>query len=112
MGDVELLRAKMDVIQEGLASIVKRLQEVDESWNKLHKHERIRLGLNPEEIDKLSWTPFKGRSKGEWIFSSDAPKLKDVLLKNNGKLDFEGYHYKLSGEDNRFINRFPMSDPE
>ena len=107
-----LLKAKIDTIQEDLADIVKRLQEIEENWNNLPKHERTRLGLDPEEIDKLSWTTFKGRSKGEWIFSSEDPRLKDVLLKNHGKMDFEDYHYKLSGEDNRFINRFPMSDPE
>jgi len=57
-----------------------------------------------EAVEGYPWTAFK-QADGEWVFADKAPELKAQLEKHGGKMELEGYTYKLSG-DGRFISRF------
>ena len=58
------------------------------------------------KAESYPWRPFD-KANGEWTFTDKAAELKKALEEAGGKLDYEGYTYKFSGEDRRFINRFP-----
>jgi hypothetical protein len=64
--------------------------------------------IDPADLDRLPWTVFNS-GNGAWI-KSDLPAasaLKIVLERaNKPSTDIAGFHYKLSGQDRQFINRF------
>jgi hypothetical protein len=55
---------------------------------------------------KLEWKPFKDKP-GHWAFSKSNPLLRDTLLAAPNKaLEHGGFKYRLSGEQDMFIQRF------
>ena len=73
--------------------------------------DEVKTPLTREALDQLPWQPFKS-GKGEWIFANAKGPVVEALLsrldQGGGKADLEGYHYKFSASDQKFINRFPV----
>ncbi len=66
--------------------------------------------IDASELEKLLWTPMNKNPNGAWIYSdaSDAKALVAELAKADKKmLTIGAYTYRLSGEDDRFVNRWP-----
>lgn len=56
---------------------------------------------------KMEWKPFKDKP-GHWAFSKSNPLLRDTLLAAPNKtLEHGGFKYRLSGEQDMFLQRFP-----
>jgi hypothetical protein len=70
-----------------------------------------RLRFLEASLNVHKWHPFKS-GVGEWAFSSDFPELKQRLIEANARdnnyLELGGYRYRLSGEGDKFIQRFPL----
>lgn len=64
----------------------------------------------------LNWRPFPDNKPGHWIFSNEAPTLKQFLLTQTNKtIELDGWKYRLSGKAenlDKFIQRFPASKKE
>ena len=88
---------ELDEVFKTLKGQVMRLHEM----RFLEKPEHVKLS---EAIEGYSWKPFK-QSDGEWVWADKAPELRAELEKHGGKMKFEGFVYRFSG-DKRFINRF------
>ena len=57
---------------------------------------------------KVEWRPFKDKA-GHWTFSKSNPLLRDTLLAAPNKtLEHGGFKYRLSGEQDMFIQRFAV----
>jgi hypothetical protein len=57
---------------------------------------------------QLNWRPFKSGTPGGWIESDENLPLCDTLLAAKNKtVVLEGYTYRLSGDGDRWIQRFP-----
>jgi hypothetical protein len=57
---------------------------------------------------KVEWKPFKDKP-GHWTFSKSNPLLRDTLeAAPNKTLEHGGFKYRLSGEQDMFIQRFPL----
>jgi len=60
---------------------------------------------------QLNWRPFKTGTPGGWIESDENLPLRDTLVaaKSKGQVSLilEGYTYRLSGDGDRWIQRFP-----
>jgi len=105
MSKQQLLKAKVDAIEEGLKTITKRLIDINKAYEELPPEAKAQLSLDSEALDKLSWTTFKN-GKGAWTFSDKAPDLKKALLEC-GSIQIGSFQYKLSGDQNKFITRYP-----
>ncbi|MEM2136935.1 MAG: hypothetical protein QXI93_03145 [Candidatus Methanomethylicia archaeon] len=70
-----------------------------------------RLRFLEASLNVHKWHPFKSGS-GDWAFSDDFPELKQKLIEANAResnyLEMGGYRYRLSGENDKFIQRFPI----
>lgn len=104
MTDQKLIKAKLNAIEEGLKSIAERLIEIHRVYHEMPPEAKAQLGLDPKDLDKLSWTPFKN-GKGSWIFSDGVPDLKKALLER-GSIEIGSFRYKLSGDQDKFIVRY------
>jgi hypothetical protein len=64
-------------------------------------------------LDAIQWRPFKSGNKGEWTYS-DAPVAQQLVARlkavKDKKLTIAGWHYRLSGDGDRFLQRFPRSE--
>jgi len=61
---------------------------------------------------KVEWKPFKDKP-GQWTFSKSNPLLRDTLLAAPNKtLEVGGFKYRLSGEQDMFIQRFGTAGSE
>jgi len=61
----------------------------------------------PDVEMKLEWKPFKDKP-GHWTFSKSNPLLRDTLLAAPNKtLEHGGFKYRLSGEQDMFLQRLP-----
>jgi len=57
---------------------------------------------------KVEWKPFKDKP-GHWTFSKSNPLLRDtLLLAPNKTLEHGGFKYRLSGEQDMFLQRFSI----
>jgi hypothetical protein len=57
----------------------------------------------------VNWRPFKTGTPGGWIESTENLPLRDTLLAAKNKtVVLEGYTYRLSGDGDRWIQRFPV----
>ena len=99
----ELLEAKINVLIEALQGALDRIREIEAAYKEMPPDAR----LDPQALDSLPWEPFKNRA-GQWCFSDKAPDLKRALLECGSSVEIGGYKYRLSGDENRFIQRFPM----
>jgi len=74
-------------------------------------------GVRPREFQKtdttpapraVNWRAFKTGTPGGWCYTNENEPLRDTLLAAQGKpLVLEGYTYRLSGDEDQFIQRFP-----
>jgi hypothetical protein len=56
----------------------------------------------------VNWRPFKTGTPGGWCYASENEPLRDTLLAAKNKtVLLEGHTYRLSGDDDKFIQRFP-----
>lgn len=101
----QLLKAKLDTIEEGLKAITERLSEINRTYNDMPPKVKAQIDLDAQALEKHEWTPFKNR-KGAWIFSDKVPDLKKALLEQ-GSIEIESFRYRLSGDKDKFIVRFP-----
>jgi len=105
MSKQQLLKAKVDAIEEGLKTITERLIDIDKAYEELPPEVKAQLSLDSDALNKLSWIIFKN-GKGAWTFSDKAPDLKKALLER-GSIQIGSFQYKLSGDQNKFITRYP-----
>lgn len=105
MSEQQLLKAKVNAIEEGLKTITERLIDINKAYEELSPEAKAQLSLDPEALNKLSWTTFKN-GKGAWTFSDKAPDLTKALLER-GSIQIGSFQYKLSGDQNKFITRYP-----
>ncbi|MCX8168632.1 MAG: hypothetical protein N3E39_00190 [Candidatus Methanomethylicia archaeon] len=93
----DLERIKLEAQIKELKQIIEMLQD--------------RLRFLEASLNIHKWHPFKSGT-GEWAFSDDFPELKRRLIEANARdsnyLEIDGYRYRLSGENDRFIQRFPL----
>ena len=68
---------------------------------KAHPVNNSKGKLTPNDINKLPWVAFRSR-KGWWVYSEDAPYLRDAI--NNGNNVMGDYKYFLYG-GNKCIGR-------
>jgi hypothetical protein len=72
------------------------------------------LELDPAELDKLPWKPYREGHRAAWIFSNQqgAKKLAEAIrASSNGKVEIGDLAYRFSGpkEDRKlFISRNPL----
>jgi len=94
----------LDIERIMLESQIKELKQIIEML-------QDRLRFLETVLNAHKWHPFKSGS-GEWAFSNDFPELKQRLIEANAResnyLEFNGYRYRLSGEGDKFIQRFPL----
>jgi len=106
-------KSKTDKIIELLEQINKRLDNFDEQFDGLRQEimriqEQIKTKTQPS---KPKWTKFKS-GNGEWAFSNSFPELTRELKTKNARgsnyLVKDGFRYRLSGDEDRFIQRYPI----
>jgi hypothetical protein len=57
----------------------------------------------------VNWRPFKTGTPGGWCYANENKPLHDTLLAAQKKtVVLENYTYRLSGDDDKFIQRFPV----
>jgi len=68
--------------------------------------------LDPAELEKLPWKPYKEGHRAGWVFTDKAEQLADLIRHSEtGKVQIGEFEYKFSGpEENRmmFISRTPI----
>ena len=101
----QLLKAKIEAIEESLNALMQRLNEINTAYHEMPPQAQATLSLDHETLNQLPWTPFTN-SNGAWIFSDKVPELKKALM-NQGAVEIGPFRYKLSGDQNKFIARFP-----
>jgi len=70
--------------------------------------------LDPSFLDTLPWKTFSS-GKGEWVFANveGAEVLREELTHADKKTLVIGYkRYRLSGDKNQFIQRYPTEAPK
>jgi len=94
--------AELEVVEAG-KSLRKLLDRIMEG------EARVQTPTTPSNLDNLPWKDFSD-GNGAWIFSNlEDPPAKELVAKlteAKGKLDLDGFTYKLSGDNNQFVNRF------
>ncbi|RLE38255.1 hypothetical protein DRJ17_04620 [Candidatus Woesearchaeota archaeon] len=99
------LEEAFNLINEGIDKINKNLEQIYQVLKEINE----KLAKNEEEE---KWHKFK-TGTGEWAFSNDFPELKRILQKKkargNNFVEIDGYRYRLSGDNDRFIQRYPIS---
>jgi hypothetical protein len=66
--------------------------------------------LPVDALDGLPWKAYTS-GNGAWIFAdhkdATAAKLRETLTSHRGTLELHGFRYRFSGQQNRFISRYP-----
>lgn len=71
--------------------------------------------LRPKDTtpSAVTWRPFKTGTPGGWCYASENEPLRDTLLAAQKKtVVLENYTYRLIGENDMFVQRFPVGAPE
>ena len=105
MSEQQLLKAKVIAIEEGLKALTERLKEINAAYEEMPPEAKAQLSIDPKNLDQLPWTSFKNNN-GAWTFSDKAPDLKSTLMEC-GSVEIGTFRYKLSGDENKFLVRFP-----
>ena len=68
--------------------------------------------LDPSFLDKLPWQAYAS-GVGAWVFSNleEAKRLNDELTKLAKPIVIGNHRYRFSGDQNRFISRYPVKKP-
>jgi hypothetical protein len=57
----------------------------------------------------VNWRPFKTGTPGGWCYANENEPLRDTLLAAQKKtVLLENYTYRLSGDNDQFVQRFPV----
>lgn len=114
MSENEKLRAQVNCIYEGLASIVSALNELEEAWEHGGKAVAAEVAVEKAAKEALAKATSMKNKPGLWLWSRDSPALKDALLKSNRRLTvtIEGKGYDVRLGDGRekkdaFISFWP-----
>ena len=105
MSELPLLKAKIDAIEDGLKALTQRLNEISTIYHEMPPEAKAQLGLDHETLNQLPWTPFTN-GKGAWIFADTVPDFQKAL-QDQGAITMGSFRYKLSGDQNKFVVRFP-----
>ena len=97
-------------IRERLNEIIADLNKREDALKTAPPGAVEELELPKEALDGLPWKPYKSGS-GDWIFSNlenlVAQSLRKALIKNHGRMKLHDVTYRFSGDDNKFISRYP-----
>ncbi|MEM2927055.1 MAG: hypothetical protein QXO94_06305 [Candidatus Bathyarchaeia archaeon] len=99
------IHEELSLLKDGLEALLKALEA------RVSEEKEPQPAL--EGLEGLPWKPYKS-GKGFWIFSNlpGASALKECLEKAPGKtLVLGGFRYRLQGEADRFIARYPHRKP-
>jgi hypothetical protein len=70
-------------------------------------------GSSPEALDSLPWKAMTKKPHGSWIYSNlpEASRLVEALTNAADKtLTLGSYTYTISGQDGKFVNRWPHKE--
>ena len=108
----EIALDTIKAIRERLNEIIADLNKMEDALKNAPPGAIEEVELPKEALDGLPWKPYKS-GKGSWIFSNledaTAKKLREYLAKNQEQMELHGVKYRFSGQDNKFISRFPKA---
>jgi len=94
-------------IREILENGLKELAQLEERYKTMPPE--VRIDVN--KVEGLPWTAYRS-GVGFWLLCEkydDAKPLKEALEKAPGRtLDLGAFHYKLGGDRDQFISKFPI----
>ena len=97
-------------IRERLNEVITDLDRMEDALHNAPPGAIDEIELPKEALEHLPWKAYKS-GNGSWIFSDleepTAKKLKEALVENQGTMDLHGVQYRFSGQDDRFIARYP-----
>jgi hypothetical protein len=114
--EIEFLIDQDVTLQEFKKAREAAVKQINEWLNEKTAPETAKEALDPAELDKLPWKPYREGHRAAWIFSNTegAEKLVEAL-KEKGKLEIDEYAYRFSGpkdDPKRFISRNPTKPRE
>ena len=82
--ELQRISAEIQAIRESLKSLVFRLEEIEESFKQMPPNVKAQLSIDPKEIEKLPWHPYREGHRAAWIFADTkgAEELKKLLEEN------------------------------
>ena len=97
--------------------ITVQIKEIDKAMEKLARRRKaVENGACSAFMETLPWREFN-HQPGEWVYILDAKgEMRDELRKftplihnlaKKGQIVIGDYEYRLSGQNNRFLNRYP-----
>jgi len=111
--ELEKLNAELQAIKQSLKALVQRLDEIERSFREMPTETKAELSINPEDLEKLPWHPYREGHRAGWIFSDTegAEELKKLLEESKKPLRIGNFSYKIShGETRDFISRRPLAE--
>ena len=106
----ELIQALHELIDEHATTMHQAITQATEAYQLSGRF----VELTQDVLNGLQWNPYKTRSTGGWMFrntnNSTLVSLEDYIIKSGGSADLHNYHYKISGDERQFINRWPRSN--
>ena len=101
----------IQIIEAEIAYHRQRIEELERKKKILQEAlTQPQIILKPQTLDQLPWKPYS-HGNGSWIFSNldneIAKTLVELIKKYGGKIEIGNYVYRFSGENNRFISRYP-----
>jgi len=111
--ELQRLSAEVQAIKEALKGLVSRLEEIERSFQEMPTETKAELSINPEDLEKLPWHPYREGHRAAWIFANTegAEELKKLLEESKKPLRIGDFSYKIShGETRDFISRRPLTE--
>jgi len=111
--EVEKLNAEIQAIREALKTLVSRLEEIERSFKEMPIEAKVQLSIDPENLEKLPWRPYREGHRASWIFADTkgAEQLRELLEESKKPLRIGDFSYRLShGETRAFISRRPIKE--
>lgn len=90
------------VVEEGFKNLIEYKEGAEK---RITERQKTRPQPTSREVD---WRAFKSGTPGGWTFSNNVPELVEKIREGGGKYSEGGYNYRLSGDDERFVQRFPI----
>jgi len=109
----QLLKAKIDTIEEGLRTLAERLREIEKAYQQMPQEAKVELELDPKEIGSLPWKLYREGHRSGWIFAnqSRAERLAEAIRSSqNGRVKVGDFEYQFSGDQHKFISRRPLKE--
>ena len=79
--EIERVKAEVRAIHESLKALVQRLDEIERSFNEMPVDVKAQVFLDPKELEKLPWKPYREGHRSAWIFANakGAEQLREIL---------------------------------